>query len=25
VRALEIQVRTPTLDDVYIRLTGNTN
>jgi ABC-2 type transport system ATP-binding protein len=25
VRALEIQVRTPTLDDVYIRVTGNTN
>jgi ABC-2 type transport system ATP-binding protein len=25
VRALEIQVRAPTLDDVYIRLTGNTN
>jgi ABC-2 type transport system ATP-binding protein len=24
-RALEIQVRTPTLDDVYIRLTGNTD
>jgi ABC-2 type transport system ATP-binding protein len=25
VRASEIQVRTPTLEDVYIRLTGNTN